>query len=127
MDLKIVNPQSRYGRVRLIEPAAVEPPARGPLPGRSAGKRALLANLKSLAGQLEGLETVEKATVYRATLVPPPAGYAKEKASHVARYDVVVLIETSSPEVIEEVRGTEPYKLLLEAVTGAARDVYVMT
>jgi hypothetical protein len=38
MDLKIVNPQSRYGRVRLIEPpalgyiqvaAAVEPPARG--------------------------------------------------------------------------------------------------
>src|SRR6266511_1931399 len=70
MDLKIVNPQSRYGRVRLIEPpalgyiqvaAAVEPPARGPLPGRSAGKRALLANLKSLAGQLEGLETVEKA------------------------------------------------------------------
>ncbi len=48
MELKIVNPQSRYGRVRLIEPpalgyiqvaAAVEPPARGPLPGRSAEKR----------------------------------------------------------------------------------------
>ncbi len=136
MDLKIVNPQSRYGRVRLIEPpalgyiqvaAAVEPPARGPLPGRSAEKRALLANLKSLAGQLEGLETVEKATVYRATLMPPPAGYAKEKASHVARYDVVVLIETRSPEVIEEVRATEPFKLLLEAVTDAASDVYVMT
>jgi hypothetical protein len=99
----------------------------GPLPGRSAEKRALLANLKSLAGQLEGLETVEKATVYRATLMPPPAGYAREKASHVAHYDVVVLIETSSPEVIEEVRATEPYKLLLEAVTDAASDVYVMT
>jgi hypothetical protein len=47
MDLKIVNPRPKYGRVRLIEPpglgyihvsAAVEPPARGPLPGRSAAK-----------------------------------------------------------------------------------------
>jgi hypothetical protein len=135
MDLKIVNPRPKYGRVRLIEPpglgyihvsAAVEPPARGPLPGRSAAKLALLANLKSLASQLERLDTVEKATVYRAIVVPPPAGYAKEKASHVARYDVVVLIETTSPEVIDEVQRAEPYKLLLEAVTDAARDLHVM-
>jgi hypothetical protein len=136
MDLKIVNPKPRYGRVRLMEPpplgyiqvaAAVEPPTRGPLPGLSANKRALLANLKSLADQLERLETVQKATVYRAVVVPPPAGYAKEKASHVARYDVVVLIETTSPEVIDEVQRSEPYQRVLEAVTGAAKDLFVMT
>jgi hypothetical protein len=135
MDLKIVNPNPKYGRAKLIEPpplgyihvaAAVEPPSRGPLPRRSPRKQALLANLKSLATQLERLETVEKATVYRAILVPPPAGYAKEKASHVARYDVVVLIETTSPEVIDEVQRSEPYKLLLEAVTQATSDVHVM-
>ena len=133
MDLRIVNPQPRYGRVQLIEPpplgyiqvaAAVEPPSRGPLPGRSVHKRALLANPKSLARRLENLETVAKATVYRAIVVPPPAGYAKEKATHVARYDVVVLIETTSPEVIDEVQRTEPYKLLLEAV-GDADYVFV--
>lgn len=136
MDLKIVNPKPRYGRVQLMEPpplgyihvaAAVEPPARGPLPGRSPEKRALLANLKSLARQLERLYTVAKATVYRGILAPPPAGYAKEKAAHVARYDVVVLIETTSPEVIDEVQRAEPYKLLLEAVTEAASDLHVMT
>jgi hypothetical protein len=136
MDLKIVNPRPRYGRVQLIEPpplgyihvgAAVEPPSRGPLPGRSERKRALLANLKSLARRLEQLEAVEKATVYRAIVVPPPAGYAKEKATHVARYDVVVLIEAASPEVIDEVQRSEPYKLLVEAVGDAASDVYVMT
>lgn len=136
MELKIVNPKPRYGRAPLIEPpplgyiqvaAAVEPPSRGPLPGRSPRKQALLATLKSLARQLERLETVEKATVYRAILVPPPAGYAKEKASHVARHDVVLLIETTSPEVIDEVQRTEPYKLALEAVTGATSDVLVMT
>jgi hypothetical protein len=136
MDLKIVSPTPRYGRVRLMEPpalgyihvaAAVEPPSRGPRPGMSASKRALLANLKSLAAQLEHLGTVEKATVYRAMVVPPPAGYAKEKAFHVARYDVAVLIETTTPEVIDEVQRAEPYKALLEAVTAAASDVYVMT
>ena len=135
MDLKIVNPTARYGRVRLMEPpglgyiqvaAAVEPPARGPRPGASAAKRALLANLKSLASRLEGMEPVEKATVFRAIVVPPPGGYAKQHASHVARYDVAVLVETTSPEVLEEVRGSEPYKDLLQAITDAAGDVHVM-
>src|SRR6266511_1931400 len=105
--------------------------------GRATGARAAARQERGEAGAAGQPEVAgrpargsgdrREGTVYRATLVPPPAGYAKEKASHVARYDVVVLIETSSPEVIEEVRGTEPYKLLLEAVTGAARDVYVMT
>jgi hypothetical protein len=135
MDLKIVNPKGRYGRVRLMDPpglgylqigAAVEPPTRGPLPGMSAGKRALLANLKSLAAELERLEPVAKATVYRAIVVPPPAGYAKEKASHPARYDVAVLVETTSPEVLDQVERSEPYQRLLEAVKGAASDVHVM-
>lgn len=136
MDLKIVNPTARYGRVRLMEPpalgyilvsAAVEPPTRGPRPGTSARKRSLLANLKSLAAQLEGLDAVEKATVYRAIVVPPPVGYAKQKASHVARYDVVVLIETTTPEAIGEVQRAEPYTALLDAVRAAAVDVHVMT
>jgi hypothetical protein len=137
MDLEIVNPQPKYQKVTLIEPpplgylhvaAAVDPPrGRTPFPGKSPQKAALLTQLQSLARQLERLDTVEKATVYRAILVAPPAGYAKEKAPHVARYDVVVLIETTSPEVLGEVQATEPNKLLVQAVTEAATDVHVMT
>jgi hypothetical protein len=136
MDLKIVNPQPKYQKVTLMEPpplgyihvAAVDPPRRRtPFPGKSPQKAALLTRLQSLARQLEHLGTVDKATVYRAILVAPPTGYAKHKALHVARYDVVVLIETTSPEVLGEVQTTEPYKLLVEAVTEAAVDVHVMT
>jgi hypothetical protein len=126
----------KYPRVKLIEPApfgyvhvaaAVDPPrGRAPLPGRSERKAALLRNLKTLARQLESLPQVVKATVYRAILIPPPSGYARQ-ATHPARYDVVVLIETTSPRVIPEVQATEAYKLLLEAVTGAADDLHVMT
>jgi hypothetical protein len=136
MDLELVNPQPRYAKVTLIEPsplgyihvaAAVDPPrGRIPFPGRSPQKAALLTRLRSLARQLERLGTVERVTVYRAILVAPPAGSAKQ-APHLARYDVVVLIETTSPEVLGEVQATEPYRLLVEAVTEAATEVHVMT
>jgi hypothetical protein len=137
MDLEIVNPQPKYQKVTLIQPpplgylhvaAAVDPPrGRTPFPGKNPQKAALLTRLRSLARQLERLGTVERATVYRAILVAPPAGAAKQQATHVARYDVVVLIETTSPEVLGEVQATEPYKLLVQAVTEAATDVHVMT
>jgi hypothetical protein len=136
MALRIVNPQPKYPPVKLIEPAplgylqvaaAVDPP-RGPtpLPGKSPQKAALLSRLTSLARQLARQGTVETATVYRAILIPPPGGSAKQQATHLARYDVVVLIETTSPQVLGEVQATQPYKLLVEAVTEAATDVHAM-
>jgi hypothetical protein len=137
MDLKLVNPQPKYAEVTLIEPpplgyihvaATIAPPrGRTPFPGRSPQKAALLTRSKFLARQVECLGTVERATVYRAILVAPPAGYAKQQATHLARYDVVVLIETTSPEVLGEVQTSEPYQLLVEAVTEAATDVHIMT
>jgi hypothetical protein len=137
MDLKIVNPQPKYPPVKLIEPppfgyihvaAAVRPPAgRLPRPGRSPERTALISRLKPLALQLEGVDEVVRATVFEAVLVPPPAGYARHIATHPARYDVVVLVETSSPEAIGDVQASEPYKLLLEAVEGATPDTHVMT
>jgi hypothetical protein len=136
MALRIVNPQPNYPPVKLIEPAplgylhvaAVVDPPRGriPFPGNSPQKAALLTRLTSLVRQLERLSTVEKATVYRAILIAPPSGYAKQQPTQLARYDVVVLIETTSPEVTGEVQTVEPYKLLVAAVQDAARDVHMM-
>jgi hypothetical protein len=136
MDLEIVNPQPKYPPVKLLEPprfgyihvaAGVRPPTgRNPRPGRSPERTALLSRLKTLAGELQDLDPVVKATVYEGVLVPPPAGYAKHAAKHPARYDVVVLVETTSPEVIGDVQASAPYKLMLEAVQDAATDMHVM-
>lgn len=134
---EIVNPRPKYSRVPLIEPpqsgyihiaAAVEPPRQPgpPFPGRSARRQALLARLTSLATQLEHLDTVRTATVYRAAVIPPAGRETKARARHVPRYDVAVLIETASPEVIREVQATETYKLLTEAVTDSAADTHVL-
>ncbi len=135
MELQIVNPRPKYRPATLTGPpllgyihtgAVAAPPGRGPFPPRSAKRTALLARLKTLAAQLEGLGTVQKATVYRAVLVPPVGGEARRRGARPARFDVAVLIETTRPEVIDEVQGTEPYKLLLEALADAAEDVHVM-
>jgi hypothetical protein len=136
VDFTLVNPQPKYQPVKLIEPpplgyihlaAVVAPPAgRIPRPGSSPRKTMLLTRLKDLTRQLANLPEVIRATVYRAILIPPPGGYA-EQATHRARYDVAVLVETTTPEVIGEVQTSEPYKLLLEAVQGAATDLHIMT
>ena len=137
MGLEIVNPQPKYPPVTLIDPApygyvqlsAVVDPPRGrvPFPRRSSEKTALLTHLARLSRQLEGIEAVKKATVYRAIVTPPPNGYAKEHASRPARYDVVVLVETNSPDAVGEAEHAEPYTLMRQALEAAADDLHVMT
>src|SRR5262245_18348007 len=137
MELEIVNPQPKYRPVTLIDPApngyvqlsAVVAPPRGrvPFPGLSPRKTALLTQLTRMSQQLEGVEAVEKATVYRAIVTPPPSGYAKEHAGRPARYDVVVLIEMDSPDAAGEVERAEPYTLMRQALVTPAEDLHIMT
>ncbi|HET6834509.1 MAG TPA: hypothetical protein VFH30_11620 [Acidimicrobiales bacterium] len=118
MDPTIVNAKPRYRPPTLVDPpgfgylllsAEVEPPTGPrPFPGSSDTKTALLGRLKSAAAELAQIDAVERATVYRTVLAPPPAGYAR-KAQHPARYDVVVLVETTSPDGLTALQAAEPY------------------
>lgn len=136
MELTIVNPQPKYPRVGLIEPpptgylllaAVVEPTlGRTPFPRRSPRKAALLSGLKAQAASLERLEAVTKATVYRAALIPPVNPDARRMAARPARYDVVVLVETTTVDVIGDVEASPEYRKLHDTITAAARDQYLM-
>ncbi len=136
MALELVNPDPRYGKVHLIEPAPlgylhlaadVQAPRRpGPVLRRSRDKHQLLGVLKWQARQLAQLDTVERATVYDALAFAPPGGYVKGRPAPLpsAWFDVVVLVETASPEAAGEVRATSAYQALLEALTEQARRVH---
>jgi len=135
MDLNIVNPRPRYRPVPLVQPpsfgylhiaAAIEPPTGPPFVRKSDRRERVLATLKSLAVRLAGAPNVARATVYRALVVAPPSGSARDKATHVARYDVAVLVEGASPLALDEVRATEPYRDMLEAVRAVTHDVHIM-
>ncbi|HKO23925.1 MAG TPA: hypothetical protein VJY65_04205, partial [Chloroflexota bacterium] len=137
---KIVNPDPAYATVKLVEPttrgyihvAAEVRPRRLPFLQRlPAGreKSALIGRLTELARQLEDLEAVEKVTVFDAVAIAPArSAYLKERGDsiRVPHFDIVVLIETTSPAVIRDVQSTPLYEALLAALRSQAKHLHVM-
>jgi hypothetical protein len=133
MELRIVNPDPKYSTVSLIEPttlgylhiaAEVRPPSRpGPVIFHSRDKSELIGGLKVLGRQLEQVAQVEKVTVYDAMAFAPPSAYVKRRKGSVrpARFDIVVLVETTSPTTAREVQATAEYQGLRDLLSGRAR------
>jgi hypothetical protein len=136
MDPTIVNAKPRYRPPTLVDPpgfgylllsAEVDPPTGPrPFPGSSDTKAALLGRLKSAAVELAQADAVDRATVYRTVLAPPPTGYARN-AEHPARYDVIVLVETTSPGEVSAVEASERYTELRKELDTEATRVHTMT
>lgn len=82
----------------------VDPPGRAPFVRPSAERDGALEECKVLARQIEVLDEVVRATVYRAVVIPPMEG--------MPRFDVIVLIQSTSPEGISAIQTSEPYKRL---------------
>jgi hypothetical protein len=79
----------------------IDPPGRTPFLRRSARRDEALEERKILAGRLEALGEVVRATVYRAVLIPPIEG--------APRFDAVALVETTSPETVAGIRSSEAF------------------
>ena len=140
-ELRIVNPDPRYPKAKLIEPttlgyiylaAAVRPPGRIPLVLPSTQRSRLLRHLKELARGVERLDEVVKATVFRAIVMPPTArfsSYLKQRGDsiHLANFDVVVLLQTTSPAAARKVQATPAYGALVQALQSQAEVVRTIT
>ena len=140
MDLQIVNPNPKYTPITLIAPttrsyihiaAEVCPPSRpGPVVAKGREKSALLTRLKEFARQLEQRDAVEMVTVFDAVAFPPlerlPSLKERGDAIHIARFDIVVLIETTSPAAARDVQTAPPYLSLLALLASKARDMHVI-
>jgi hypothetical protein len=111
--MESANPDLNHPRAKFAEPlpygyiyvgVTVDPPGRAPFVRRSAKRDEALEKLKIVSDQLEALEEVVRATVYRAVLIPPIEG--------APRFDVTVLLEITSPEEIDGVRSSEAFERL---------------
>jgi hypothetical protein len=136
MELKIVNADPKYSKVKLIEPttlgyihiAAEVRPRRLPFLPNGREKSELITRLKELARQLEHLDAVEKVTLFDAIAFAPPSAYVKERgdAVQVAHFDIVVLIETTSVAIAREVQTTPAYQAVVDALTSKAKRMHVI-
>lgn len=135
-ELKIVNRKLNFPRVTLVKPSshaflllAAEVDA-SPLPvflGASRRKRSLLAHCKEWCQELEREEGVGSAVVFRAVLIPPGRGrfiQQRRRKVHVARFDVVILIDTLDRESLERVRTSAAYLRMESAVRSASTYVH---
>ncbi len=136
MELRIVNENPKYPPIKLIEPttlgyihlAAVVQPRQAPFMPIGHEKAKLLERLKHLAQQLEHLEAIEKVTVFHSIVMAPPSGYVKQHRDsiHLPRYDIVVLIETTSPETALQVQKMTEYAELVDALRSKASDLHIV-
>lgn len=143
MEPRIVNPDAKYPKARLIEPTtfgyvhlAAEvsplpiPPQRLPFLPDKREKTALLDELKTLGHRIERLDPVRKVTVFEAVAIPPTPRFGShvgERAESVraARFDVAILVETESPEDAREVQESPEYLDLVEVLEAGARSTRV--
>lgn len=104
-DLKIVNAHLKFPKVHLFPPnksgyllLALEVDNKGPLfLTESKKKKQLLKKAKELLKAIEGIDYVSETVLFKARFFPPgQGGFIKKRVDqvHIAKYDVVILIET---------------------------------
>lgn len=98
----------------------------GPLGWPSPGRRRLLARLVSLCERLAQRDDVIEAVAFRGVLRPPGEGSELLHRAGVrpARYDVVVLLRTTTVEAIDAVRADAAYREMSAAIAGGTRHTY---
>lgn len=128
---------SSFEKVRLVEPVSsgyvhlmAEVDSRLPFLPASSTKRDLLKECKRQCSELERRSDVKSAVTFRAILIPPGRGeFLKRRPGkvHVAKFDVVILIETNTVEDAERLRQSDIFFKIEERVREAAHYLRVIT
>lgn len=127
-DLKVVNKHLNYKKVTLVKPSAsnyihiaseIDKTITPFFLTTSSKKKKLLAQCKNWCNELEKINGVIEISLFKATVIPPGIGkYVKENKNdvHRAKFDFVILIETHSEKVCNEIESNEIYQSMLEKI-----------
>jgi hypothetical protein len=139
MGLHLVHADLGHAKAELITPrrsgylyiAASVHPGAVPIVLPNRARTQLLRQLRRAARDLEQVEGVVRATVFRAIVRPPTARFSKylqrrKGTLREADFDVIMLIETTSPAEARSVRETQAYLKLIEVLQTSAHSLYVM-
>jgi len=138
--LTVVNKQLNFPKVSLMEPAAsryIHIAAEvdlNPIPlflWSSAKKKQLLEDCKKWCAQLKQDLDIISADVFKAALRPPSGRGEfvdqRQDKVHIARFDVSILIEAKSDEIINQIKLHKAYQEMENAVKSAASYTHNIT
>jgi hypothetical protein len=132
-DFTYVETGRRFPEARLIEPTtsgyllvAAEVDRRPMFLPNSRAKRRLLRHVKDLLAGLREDDRVLEANAFDGLLAPPGRG---ELLKHrpwvpIARFDLAVLVETTSPATVTDLERQAPWQELVRTVQAAGRHSY---
>lgn len=133
----VANERFTFPKAPLVEPTAsgyvhlaTEVDKRPPFLPNSRRKRELAAECKRWCERLETDPRMISAVVFDAFLIPPGRGeFVKRRPGevHIARFDLSVLIETTSPEAADAVKASPIYGALEHAIDEAASFTHTIT
>ncbi|MEP0008545.1 MAG: hypothetical protein ABJF72_05095 [Balneola sp.] len=95
----------------------------------SSKKKELLTYSKSACRELKLIDGVESAVIFKASLIPPGKGKLLEERPdvHIAKYDLVVLIETESESIAENIKSNKLYTDLKKKISEAANNTLYLS
>lgn len=138
MELHLVNTESGRPKPELLEPrhsgylyvAAAVHPGTGPFVLPNACRARVLRRVQQAVPDLERIGEVIQVTVYRAVLRPPTASFSpylkRRRGLRRANFDVMVLIETTSPDTARVVRKMPAFAQFMNCLYATTSAVYVM-
>lgn len=126
-EIKVVNKDLKFPNVTLKEPLrsgfiliAAEVDKKTSIWGESNTKKTLIKKVKSLGLELQNNENVMEFSLFKASLFPPGRDgeyilkLKKNQTIH-SQYDVVLLIELSSVEKIDEIKNDRCFINIISA------------
>jgi hypothetical protein len=137
-ELHLINTESGRPKPELMEPrhsgylyvAASVHPGVSPFVLPNSCRSRVIRRIKQVAPDLERIPDVTQVTVFRAVVRPPTARFSpylkRRRRLRRADFDVMVLIETTSPEAACVVRKTPAFAQFLDCLYATTSSVYVM-
>ena len=122
--LEIVNQHLKFQKVSLIEPsksfylhivAEIDHSLFPFFLTKSSKKKTIIKQSKKWCEQLRKDKNVLSAVVFKASIIPPGKGkFIEERKDkvHIAKFDFAILIETTSLEVIENIKNSRAYQII---------------
>lgn len=132
-NISVVHPELTFDKVSLVEPsghhylllaAEIDTYSLPFFLFTSNKKKKLLKYSKSVCSELELINGVISAVVFKASLIPPGKGKLLEERPevHIAKYDVVILIEVENESIANNIKDNELYKDLEEKISKVAKN-----
>ena len=137
--INVVNSHLKFQKVSLIEPsksfylhiaAEIDHSLFPFFLTTSAKKNRIIDQSRDWCDKLVNEKDVISAVVFKARIIPPGKGkfieHRKDQV-HVAKYDFAILIETSSPDAIENIKKSSSYKEIEKVIKRASSCTHIVT